>query len=616
MIVSHNLAAMDTQRQYNINVKKKEKTVEKLSSGYQINRAADDAAGLSISEKMRNQIRGLHQAANNVEDGISLIQTADGVLNEVHNITARQRELLVRAANEIHDEDDLQSIEDELAELGAEKDRIYKDTEFNGIKLFQGKDTVLAGPTTTVKNMTTYPIDTTKTTTKTGVLWVDKGTSAPADSHTEKTWTETGSFSATYEEEETVNSVNPDGHTVYDEKTSYSTSIYEDQYETVTDVKYAKATADSKYTNLVKPGVMTGKNGYINVRNEAGDLDLSCAMSQLGVKMDGKLLTYDLYNDSKFTKTTTRSADEMTATTVYELGDGVKLSQKIELTNGSYQISYSVENTGTNAHTVDVRLAFDTMNTSIVASKGHGATGFDLESDFAKIAVGGSGITKATLGNIGDLYDIWDDSKVTDGVDAGTHSGTGFWWEGNQIDGGNRIDVGSVTYEPIELKKDPYMVTTTITENHKREVGTTTTETTETILPQYLDIQSGANAGEDVPIRLYNISCDKMKDKVGKNQPVSAFHAAASLTHMDRVVKKISGIRSYYGAMQNRLEITYDNNMNYAENLESSESKLRDTDMATEVMNNSKFSILEQAAQSMLAQANKDSQSVLSLLQS
>lgn len=89
MIVSHNLAAINTQRQYNINVKKKEKTVEKLSSGYQINRAADDAAGLSISEKMRNQIRGLHQAAKNVEDGISLIQTADGVLNEVHNITAR-----------------------------------------------------------------------------------------------------------------------------------------------------------------------------------------------------------------------------------------------------------------------------------------------------------------------------------------------------------------------------------------------------------------------------------------------------------------------------------------------------------------------------------------------
>lgn len=616
MIVSHKLAAMNTQRQYNINVKKKEKTVEKLSSGYQINRAADDAAGLSISEKMRNQIRGLHQAAKNVEDGISLIQTADGVLNEVHNITARQRELLVRAANEIHDEDDLQSIEDELAELGAEKDRIYKDTEFNGIKLFQGKDTILDGPTTTTKNQIDYPIKSTTVTTDTNVIWVDKNTPAPTDSHTEKAWTETGSFSSTYEEEETVNSINPDGHTVYDETTRYATSIYEDQYETITDVKYVKEAADSKYTNLVKPGEMTGENGYINVRNEAGDLNLSCAMSQLGVKMDGKLLTYDLYNDSKYTKTTTSSADRMTATTVFELGDGVQLSQRIELTNGSYQISYSVENTGTNAHTVDVRLALDTMNTPVTASKGHGATSFDLESDFAKISVGGSGTTKATLGSIGDLYDIWDDSKVTDGAAAGTHSGAGFWWEGNQIDGGKQTSIGSVAYGPIELKKDPYTVTTTITNKHIREVGTEITETKETILPQYLDIQSGANAGEDVPIRLYNISCEKMKDMVGKNQPISAFHAANSLAHMDRVVKKISGIRSYYGAMQNRLEITYDNNMNYAENLQNAESKLRDTDMATEAVNNSKFSILEQAAQSMLAQANKDGQSVLSLLQS
>lgn len=365
---------------------------------------------------------------------------------------------------------------------------------------------------------------------------------------------------------------------MYDEKTRYSESIYEDQYETITNVIYTKEPADSKYTNLVKPGKMTEKNGYINVRNEAGDLNLSCAMSQLGVKMDGKLLTYDLYNDSKYAKTTTSSVDEMTSTTVFELGDSVKLSQKIELSNGSYQISYSVENTGTKAHTVDVRLAFDTMNTPVIASKGHGATSFDLESDFAKISVGGFGTTNAALGNIESLYDKWDDSNITDGVNAGRHSGAGFWWETNHIDGGKQMSVGSVTYGPIELKKNPYTVTTMIKSNYKREVSTETTETKETILSQYLDIQSGANAGEDVPIRLYNISCEKMKDTVGRKQPISAFHAADSLARMDRVVKKISGIRSYYGAMQN-------------------------------------LSILEQAAQFTLAQANKDSQSVLSLLQ-
>lgn len=186
MVITHNLQATNINTTLNRTVRKRKKTIEKLSSGYKINRSADDAAGLSISEKMRNQIRGLHQATNNVEDGISLIQTADGVLNEVHNITARQRELLVRAANEIHDNDDLQSIEDELAELGAEKDRIYKDTEFNGIKLFQGKDTILDGPKTTVIPTKNLSIDTTTTKTDINVIWVNKAGPAPKDSQTKK----------------------------------------------------------------------------------------------------------------------------------------------------------------------------------------------------------------------------------------------------------------------------------------------------------------------------------------------------------------------------------------------------------------------------------------------
>lgn len=121
-----------------------------------------------------------------LQEFISLIQTEDGVLNEVHNITARQRELLERAANDIHDDDDLQSIEDELAELGAEKDRIYKDTEFNGIKLFQGKDTILDGPKTTVIPTKNLSIDTTTTKTDINVIWVDKAGPAPKDSQTKK----------------------------------------------------------------------------------------------------------------------------------------------------------------------------------------------------------------------------------------------------------------------------------------------------------------------------------------------------------------------------------------------------------------------------------------------
>lgn len=132
IVVAHNLAAMNAGRQFNITGKKKAKNVEKLSSGYKVNRAADDAAGLSISEKMRNQIRGLHQAMNNIEDGVNFCQVADGALNEVHSILGRIGELAVQAANDVNEEDDRKAIDDEVQQLKAEMKKIFRTTEFNG----------------------------------------------------------------------------------------------------------------------------------------------------------------------------------------------------------------------------------------------------------------------------------------------------------------------------------------------------------------------------------------------------------------------------------------------------------------------------------------------------
>jgi flagellin len=114
------------------------KTTEKLSSGYRINRAADDAAGLSISEKMRGQIRGLTKASSNAQDGISLIQTAEGALNESHSILQRMRELSVQAANGTETDDDRESIQTEIEQLQSELTRISETTEFNTMKLLDG----------------------------------------------------------------------------------------------------------------------------------------------------------------------------------------------------------------------------------------------------------------------------------------------------------------------------------------------------------------------------------------------------------------------------------------------------------------------------------------------
>ena len=139
MVVQHNLSAINTNRQMGVVTDALQKSTEKLSSGYKINRAADDAAGLSISEKMRSQIRGLNKASDNAQDGISLIQVAEGALNETHSILQRMNELATQAANDTNTSVDRQSIKDEIEQLNEELDRISSTTQFNKQDLLTGK---------------------------------------------------------------------------------------------------------------------------------------------------------------------------------------------------------------------------------------------------------------------------------------------------------------------------------------------------------------------------------------------------------------------------------------------------------------------------------------------
>ncbi|MBO4824978.1 MAG: flagellin [Lachnospiraceae bacterium] len=140
MVVQHNLTAMNSNRMLGITTKSQAKATEKLSSGYRINRAADDAAGLSISEKMRKQIRGLTQASSNAQDGISSVQTAEGALTEVHDMLQRMNELAVKAANGTNSEDDRDYIQAEVDQLVTEIDRVATTTKFNETYLLKGVD--------------------------------------------------------------------------------------------------------------------------------------------------------------------------------------------------------------------------------------------------------------------------------------------------------------------------------------------------------------------------------------------------------------------------------------------------------------------------------------------
>ena len=141
MVVQHNLTAMNSNRMLGLTTKTQAKSTEKLSSGYKINRAADDAAGLSISEKMRKQIRGLTQASSNAQDGISAVQTAEGALTEVHDMLQRMNELAVKASNGTNSEDDRGYIQDEIDQLVKEIDRVSETTKFNETYLLKGDGT-------------------------------------------------------------------------------------------------------------------------------------------------------------------------------------------------------------------------------------------------------------------------------------------------------------------------------------------------------------------------------------------------------------------------------------------------------------------------------------------
>ena len=138
MVVQHNMTAMNANRQLGVTVTSQRKVTEKLSSGYKVNRAADDAAGLTISEKMRSQIRGLTQASNNAQDGVSCVQTAEGALTEVHSMLQRMNELAVKAANGTNTSADRKAIQFEVKALICEIDRVKQSTEFNTLKLLNG----------------------------------------------------------------------------------------------------------------------------------------------------------------------------------------------------------------------------------------------------------------------------------------------------------------------------------------------------------------------------------------------------------------------------------------------------------------------------------------------
>lgn len=547
MVVQHNLNAINANNKMNINVSGTKKATEKLSSGYQINRAGDNAAGLAISEKMRSQIRGLSQATKNANDGISLIQTAEGGLNETHSILQRMRELAVQSANGTYQDDtDREAIQLEVDALKSEIDRIASSTEYNGMKLLDGS---LGGS---------------KAVTEFGAKYGAVST------------TDTDLVGATI-------TSNIAGVKV---TTAYAASGKGGEN--------ALWSADGKTLtmNLVAGETYTQKDidNLIANATQSKDGGQTQAPSEISIKLANGVMTASKAGDTDATVAGLRATGSNSTDVIKLVGDKKSgahgSSDQVTFTANSYGKAYDTGMASKITISTDVAAGKENVEVTKAAKPADAAAGNLATAAEIKLHLStGKTYTEKDIENIlkeaGYDYSVkLEDTTNTDG------------------DADGKIYFNVKGDAEVAIKDGAGVGKDSVPNNGKG-----------------LTFQIGANGVEDQRVTL-NVN-DMSSSAIGvANADVSTQDSAnAAIDMVDAAVKTVSMQRAGLGALQNRLEYTVNNLTTTNENLTAAESQIRDTDMATEMINYTKNNILQQASQAMLAQANQQPQAILQLLQ-
>jgi flagellin len=481
MIINHNIAALNTHRQMGSAQSAQMNSMEKLSSGLRINSAKDDAAGLSISEKMRGQIRGLEQASANAQDGISLMQTAEGALNETHSILQRMRELSVQSANDTNTTDDRAEIQKEIEQLTAEVDRIGNATEFNSKKLLNGGAGIEATQTTG---------------TGIKVLEGTEGVKAGGDLAL------TG----------------------------------------ITAAKAASVTIDSATAMTVGTDTDLSVNG-VTVSLTAG----------------------------------------MTGAQVEEALNAVSSTTGVTATYDTANFSLALSTTDTGS---DAKLEI----TDLTLTAAGAASDTFVGGAVTMVDQGGNNLLTAARTDASVATVMGNDASVT--IDAATTGAIDPTFSAN----GNKVTFHGGQFDGLVLDVEDASATSTLHIDANNS----------------LSLQIGANEDQDINITISDMRSSALG--VDSLDVTSTAGASQAITTIDAAIKSVSSERSKLGAFQNRLDHTINNLNTSAENLTSAESRIRDVDMAKEMMNQTKNSILAQASQAMLAQANQQPQAILQLL--
>ncbi|GHU49711.1 flagellin [Clostridia bacterium] len=510
MIINHNIPALNTYRSLTINHENTNRSLSKLSSGLRINNAGDDAAGLAISEKMRSQIRGLDQAGRNAYDGKSLLQVAEGALNETHSILQRMKELAVQSANDTNTAFDRSEIQKEIEQLKTEIDRISRDTEFNTMKLLDGT----RGATATAGDTIGGAPNGSKIALSVVGIGLKEGAYFIRDAQAAATFaTGNAALTGTSSSNVTLKATNNIGSNASTPGTSDAGTI-----------TFLETTKNSlgEDTGI---GAKYGNYRLDISKNTAGSFDLTLHGP------DGK------YQVKSFQT----GAD---AVTFDELG--------VRFNFGTDGVDYKITDSGYYAFTLQTK----------------DGTGTNL--------AGAPALTLQRPDGEGDV------NLTVSGYKGGYLNLGGLQFEGSiglKTGGNNGDDTGV----KVVLKDDSLTL----------HIGSNESQTMKLSV---LDASSKA-----LGVNLIDLTTQKSSE--------------VAISDIDTAINRVSSERSKMGAIMNRLDHTIKNLGVTSENLTASESRIRDVDMAKEIMEFTKSNILAQASQSMLAQANAMPQSVLQLLQ-
>ena len=612
MIVQHNITAMNANRMLGLTTGSLSKSTEKLSSGYRINRAADDAAGLTISEKMRKQIRGLDQASTNAEDGVSAVQTAEGALTEVHSMLQRMNELATQASNGTNSESDRQAIQDEISQLTTEIDRVSETTKFNEIYLLKGDK---SGATQT----NTLAAHDAGLNGKLGAS-VDGKTTFTADK------VEVGGK---------VTIAGTEYNIVDSSKTTDYTSIKE--YTAAAGDKLVQEGKTYTYVDnggTTPNGATAGAAGWFADDNTgtAADMTTNAALKEgatLTVKATGNTTTLVGGNALDMSK-------EAVATPTWATGDTLVHDGKTYTKTAT--ANQWTDEDGNNVTNANLATAGDTYTVKATGKTGKidnkGISTVDnVQAKIKAAADGADIIIKSSAADTGKTYTVGvttkeDGSKYTaDDIAALVKSGT-------YVDDGTNVyyavpkesgKANDITVQDAYAKMaEELKRANSIGADKDAEIknnGDGTFEITQGTVETKSGLSFSLHVGADADMtNKINVNIDTMSAAGLGIQGISVAgdDGSAATYAIDAIadaISKVSSQRSALGAVQNRLEHTIANLDNVVENTTSAESRIRDTDMAEEMVNYSKNSILQQAGQSMLAQANQANQGVLSLLQ-